>query len=447
MSPQREVSPVLDGSLPLPDGIFCRSRRKRPADHDSLSFRPPCEENVRGRAMRIVKVEDFHVDGGWRTFSFLKVTTDTGVTGWSEFCQTGWAPGLTGVIRTIGQQCVGEDPRAFRVLIAKLSAITRMVAGGTMQQALGAIENACVEICAKSLGIPVYALFGGKFRDHIPLYWSHFGTVRAAAPDHFANFEGSRALRTLDDLTAFAADAAAKGWTALKTNALIFSPDGEPHWWSTGLSARSLIWGGHCDQRTIDAIARQMEALRAGFGPGGDIMLDLSFGMAPESLIRLDEAVESSRLGWLEMDMHEPDVLADVRRKISTPVASLEAVYGQRAFRPFFERFSVDVAIVDILWNGIAESLRIAAMAETFQVNVAPHNFYGPLANMISAHFSAAVPNFRIMEFEQDDVPWKNELIVEDVVVDAGTLILPDRPGWGVTVNEDALARYRKEMP
>ncbi|WP_176596790.1 MULTISPECIES: mandelate racemase/muconate lactonizing enzyme family protein [Sphingobium] len=397
--------------------------------------------------MRVVRVEDFHVDGGWRTFSFLKITTDDGYEGWSEFSQMGWAPGLTEVIRKVGELCLGADPRSYRVLVTKLWATTRMVAGGTMQQALGAIENACIDICAKSLGIPVYALLGGAFRHRIPLYWSHFGTVRVAAPGYFEKFGDPRTLKSLDDLSQLAADAAGAGWSALKTNALLFDRDSDPRWWSTGLSAKSLVWGGHCDERTVGLIARQMEALRAGIGPDGEIMLDLSFGMVPEAIVRLSEACEASRLGWLEIDMHEPDVLAETRRRIATPVASLEAVYSQRQFRPFFERFSVDVAIIDILWNGIAEAVRIAALAETFQVNVAPHNFYGPLGNMISAHFSAAVPNFRIMEFEQDDVPWKSELLLEEVVVENGALVLPDRPGWGVTVNEAALARYRKEYP
>src|SRR4051812_44747261 len=105
--------------------------------------------------MQIARVEDFHVDGGWRTFSFLKITTKDGLEGWSEFCQMGWAPGLTEVIRQVGELCIGADPRDYRVLIAKLVATTRMVPGGLMQQALGAIENACVEILAKSVGLPV----------------------------------------------------------------------------------------------------------------------------------------------------------------------------------------------------------------------------------------------------------------------------------------------------
>ena len=78
---------------------------------------------------------------------------------------------------------------------------------------------------------------------------------------------------------------------------------------------------------------------------------------------------------------------------------------------PIFEAYAFDTAIVDVIWNGFYESLKIAAMADVYEVNVAPHNFYGHLASAISAHFCAAVPNFRIMEIDIDGVPWRDEIV------------------------------------
>ena len=97
----------------------------------------------------------------------------------------------------------------------------------------------------------------------------------------------------------------------------------------------------------------------------------------------------------------------------------------------------MDVAIVDVPWNGLAESAKIAAMADAYEVNVAPHNFNGHLGSLISAHFCAAVPNFKVMEIDIDDVKWKDEIVTVPPVIEDGHLVLPKAPGWGADVNEE----------
>ena len=93
-------------------------------------------------------------------------------------------------------------------------------------------------------------------------------------------------------------------------------------------------------------------------------------------------------------------------------------------------------------WNGISEAIKIAALADTYEVNVAPHNFYGHLSTLMSAHFCAAVPNFRIMEIDIDDVPWKDEVVTPVPTIEQGHLVMPNRPGWGVEVNEKAVKAH-----
>jgi len=107
--------------------------------------------------------------------------------------------------------------------------------------------------------------------------------------------------------------------------------------------------------------------------------------------------------------------------------------------KPYFESYAQDGAIVDVVWNGLVESLKITAMADVYETNVAPHNFYGHLCSMISAHFSAAVPNFRIMEIDIDSAPWRDEFYDQPPVIEDGELVLPMRPGWGIEVNERAV--------
>ena len=89
------------------------------------------------------------------------------------------------------------------------------------------------------------------------------------------------------------------------------------------------------------------------------------------------------------------------------------------------------MAIIDVAWNGILESMKIAAMADAYEVNVAPHNFNGHLGSLMSAHMCAAIPNFRVMEIDIEDVPWKDDLVTPVPMIEAGELLLPTGAGLG----------------
>ena len=102
----------------------------------------------------------------------------------------------------------------------------------------------------------------------------------------------------------------------------------------------------------------------------------------------------------------------------------------------------MDTAIIDVPFNGILESLKIAWMADAYEVNVAPHNFYSPLATMMSTHFAAAVPNLRIMEIDPDVVPWYYDLVTVPPKIERGHLTIPTGPGWGTEVNEEVVRAH-----
>src|SRR3978361_655789 len=126
--------------------------------------------------MKIVGIEDLHCDAGWRDFSFLKSPPDDGVLGWSEYNERYGSAGLPAVIRRLAQSLIGMDPRPIERITSTFYAVTRQAPGGINQQAMAAIENALLDVKAKALGVPVYALFGGPVRDRLPLYWSHWGS-------------------------------------------------------------------------------------------------------------------------------------------------------------------------------------------------------------------------------------------------------------------------------
>ena len=387
--------------------------------------------------MKVTGYEVFKCDAGWRTFSFLKITTADGIVGWSEYNESFGSPGLSGVIEAMMPGVIGMDPMDIELVNAVLATRSTQSRGGVVRQAVAAIENALLDIKGKALGVPVYQLFGGKLRERIPVYWSHCGSYRMRNPE----IVGTKPVRTYEDFTRVGEEVKARGFTACKTNIAI-EIDGKVTAYRPG-----FVVGRGFPERNWDAFiarsaARTVEAFRQGVGPDVGIMLDTNFHFRTEGFRRIADAVGPAKLTWLELDAHDPKSIALLRRDAPCPIASGETLLERRDFRPYFEAYAFDTAIVDVIWNGFYESLKIAAMADVYEVNVAPHNFYGHLASAISAHFCAAVPNFRIMEIDIDGVPWRDEIVDTPAVFNKGDYILPTGPGWGVEVDEAGLRKH-----
>jgi len=386
--------------------------------------------------MKIDRVETFQADAGWRIFSFLKICTSDGITGWSEYNESFGSVGLSDVIRGLSPVLIGRDPRQFEQITQHLRVLTRQSRGGLNQQAIAAIENALLDVTGKAYGVPVYALFGGPIRDRIPLYWSHFGTYRVRS----ATLMGVPPLRSYDDLARHAQEVKEHGFRALKTNILPVS-EGKLVSYVPGFG-RTPGWPElNWDNRLTRSVVDQLMVIREAVGPEMGIHLDINFNFKTEGFKRVADVVEPVNLTWLEIDTHDAGSLAEIKRGAHCPIASCETLHGRREFKPFFDHYATDVAIVDVIWNGLNESLKIASMADVYEVNVAPHNFYGHLCSAISATFSALVPNFRVMEIDIDSAPWRDEFYMTVPTIENGEFIVPRGPGWGIDVNEKALLK------
>jgi L-alanine-DL-glutamate epimerase-like enolase superfamily enzyme len=196
------------------------------------------------------------------------------------------------------------------------------------------------------------------------------------------------------------------------------------------------------ERHTLDGIVATLRAFREGGGPEMSLHLDSNVHFKTEGYIRLARAIEQFDMTWLELDLWDAPALADVRDKSPVPIASLEQVVGRRNFRPFLVQKAVDFAIVDLLWNGWSESIKIASMVESFEISCAPHNYHGHLSSAISAHFCALVPNIKVMETDIDSAPWRDELFMTEVVFEDGDMLIPTGPGWGMDVNEAVARKY-----
>ncbi len=381
--------------------------------------------------MKIVKAEHFHVDGGWDPWSFLKLTTDDGLVGWSEYSEARARRGLTRVVADMQELVIGEDPRDFARLTMKLRVLTKSATGGLQSLAIGAFENACIDIAAKALGVPVYQLFGGALRTRLPVYWSHCGMYRARYPEIFRDVIGVAPVTTLDDIRALGAEVARGGYSALKTNLLALGTGQKPF-----VQRGRDEFAFNVDGEIVAMVVDQLEAFHEGAGPGVGLMMDLNFNYKTEGFKRIAKAVEHLDMTWLEMDTYDAASLALIRKSTSTPIASLEALFGIGQLRPFAEAGAVDVGIVDAVFNGLHESVRMAALLDAYEINVAAHNSHGPLGSLISAQFCAVIPNFRYLELDVDEVPWRKSLLTHPAVIENGEYVLPNRPGWGADLNE-----------
>lgn len=384
--------------------------------------------------MKITKLDTFVVDAGWRPWQFVAVRTDAGLTGYGE-CSDGRNPyGIVGAVRDFEPILVGQDPRPVELRYWDLYRMARQSPGGIAAKAIAGIELALWDVKAKALGVPVYELFGGPVRERQRVYWSHCGTSRALN----AAVIGVPPLRSLDDVFRLGEEVARRGYTALKTN--IVYP-GDP--------ARVFFEGfgggpGTTDGNVTSEMLRHLESLigtfRRAVGRHVGIALDLNMNFKAEAARRICQALESFEPMWVELDLYDPAALREVKDATTIPICSGENLYGLRGYRPYFDTRAMDVVMVDVPWNGFAESRKIAQLAETHELNVAPHNYYSHLSTLHSLHLCATIPNVRIMEIDVDDVPWKDDLVDHPPVIEAGHALLPTRPGWGADLDE-AVAR------
>jgi len=379
--------------------------------------------------MKISKVEPILCDGGWCPWVFAKVETDEGIVGYGE-CSDSWAlpRGVVGCIQDFEHILLGQDPRAVEKLYCDMYRLARQSPGGIAHKAIAGIDVALWDIKAKALDVPLYELFGGPHRDKIRLYWSHCGTYRAWYPEILR----TPPLRTMEDITKLGREVVDRGFTALKTNMVV---PGEP---------AHVIWttDGNIDSTIVAAVERLISTFREAVGNEVDICLDLNFNFKTEGFIRIAKAVEPYNLMWLEVDTYDPEALLQIKQSTKVPICSGENLYTSRGYKPFLELHSMDVAMVDVPWNGFTESRRIAALADIYEIMIAPHNYYSHLSTLMSAHLCASVPNVKIMEIDVDSAPWRDDIITEPPDIKDGYLNLPKKPGLGAELNEKEIAKH-----
>jgi galactonate dehydratase len=287
---------------------------------------------------------------------------------------------------------------------------SRFPGGSLVNSAISGIEQALWDIKGKALGAPVWSLLGGKCRQKVRIYQG----VGGSTPDELAE----NGVRLIEQY----------GYTALKMNP--HPPDGE-----------RLPWNA-----VLRGAAERMAALREKVGPDIDIGVDPHARIfEPVRALQMAQALQPYQPFFFEEPIRpeNADALARLRAQVEIPIATGETLYTKFEFRDLLVRDAVDILQPDVCCaGGILECKKIAAMAEAFYCSVAPHNPMGPLATVVNVHLAACTPNFLILEYVPDDRPIRSELLLEPLRPEAGYLPLPEKPGWGVELNEEAFEQH-----
>ncbi len=367
------------------------------------------------RQVRAVRLKD-----GFNS-RFVRVYTDQGLTGTGETMDTVGAEYI--VNNNIGPALAGRDPLDIESIWFDLWSWRRTTGGnspvflrglgGPYLAAMSGIEMALWDLAGKALGVPVYRLLGGRVRERIPVY------LHARDPGEARRLASETRVKALKIGMDYTPDQVTlnKGWDPGKA------------------------WGIHLNTPQLDDIVHLAGSMREALGKDFGLMLECHTRYDTESAIQLCRLVEPFRLDWVEepVPSDNVDAMARVRQASPVPIAAGENIYTRYGFRPYLEKEALSIIQPDMSkTGGLLETRKIASMAETYFVPLAPHGVASPLATMAYAHVSATVPNLMILEWTHYENPLYTTLTTP-VKLNDGFLPVSDAPGIGVELIEEAV--------
>ncbi len=362
--------------------------------------------------MKISQASVLVMGSAWRDLTFLKLTTDEGLTGVSEVRLSNRTNALLGYLEEVKRRYIlGSDPFRIEDIVRRMFRNDYGRVGEVCASAISLVEIACWDIVGRAANRPVYVLLGGAVRDRIPAYANAWYQV-ARTPDEFA--------------------AAARAAVARSYRALKFDPFGAGFY--------------EIDRKERLACVALVEAVRAAVGPDVELLIEMHGRFSPATAIRIARDLEPFEPSWVEEPV-PPDnlkALAKAARHIRIPVATGERLHHKAEFRELFERQACDIIQPDVTeCCGLLEVKKIAAMADTCYMTVAPHNVGGPVSTAAALHLAAGLTNFKIQEhFNDFTEPHTRACATGCPPVTDGCFDLPAGPGLGMTLNEDVIRAH-----
>jgi galactonate dehydratase len=346
-------------------------------------------------------------------FRYIRVYTDEGIYGTGECSHVdeGWR----GTAESMKSILVGNNPLDVDACfeLVRRSYIFRGGMSGLGISVLSGIEVALWDLAGKSLGVPVYRLLGGQFRDRVRLY------VDSAHADY-----GQRAKEVQE-----------RGFNAIKFD---IDDARNPH--------KIDRWNWSVTPAELNSLVDQVAQIREAIGPHMDLAIDLHGQYDGYAGMKLAHDLEPYNLMWLEEPVppENIDALSKITQGTRTPICVGENLYLRQGFRELLQKQACDIIMPDISkCGGLSESRKIANMAEIYYVPFAPHNNSGPLSTLADSHVCASVPNFLALEFHRfDDDTWDGHLALDGSIVEQGHVVFQDAPGIGAELDEDYVRQF-----
>ena len=359
--------------------------------------------------MKIIEIKTIPVD----RYLFVQVITDEGITGLGESGAWGYLEASEKAVETFKRYLIGRDARRIEHHWQYLYRWSHF-RGAAIMGALSAIDIALWDILGKSLGVPCYQLLGGKCRDKARVYYHVFG-------------------RTKEELVQGCIDAKAKGFTAVgHLTPFVDAPRNEP------------FFKTHVDKMrdAIDTVRQYREAV----GVDVDLCIEIHRRLTPSEAVVLARGIEPFHPFFYE-DPTLPDnldAMAHIADKIHIPIATGERIHTIYEFEMLLQRGAVQYIRPDVcMCGGLTHAKKIAALAEAHYVQVVPHNPLSPVSTAACVQLAACIPNFALQEYPAgENEPPKSEIVKSALTLENGFLIVPDVPGIGIELAEDAQERY-----
>jgi galactonate dehydratase len=387
--------------------------------------------------MKVTDIKTQIVNLNFRNAVIVKVETDDGVTGLAETVMKRKTRTVEQSILDLKRYLVGKDPTEIEYHWERMYRDSFWVGGPLHCTAISAIDCALWDILGKVSGLPVYKLLGGPTRKQVPIYCH---CAAGNSPEAFAS--NVKVCQS-------------RGYRALKTTLPLFygegnqgadrhAVNGSGYSGTQGMIAADWKETEYLDSSIFSRIREFFIAAREAGGPELGIAVDCHGRLNPKAALRLCHSLEDLNLLFVEEPIppENVDELCLVQRETSIPIAAGErwaTIYG---VRPFIEKHAVDYLQCDLVnCGGITGLKKIAALAEAHYIGMAPHNPNGPLATVMNVHYAAAISNFFLLETIGSEAEDKltAELLMNPMKPVGGKLSLPEGPGFGVTLRQDAL--------
>lgn len=367
--------------------------------------------------MKITGLKTLVVNADMRNWVFVKIETDVpGLFGWGEASLEWKTRAIVGALEDFEVMVVGEDPRNIEHLYQKMYRQSFWALGVIGMSAISAIEQSLWDIKGKDLGVPVYQLLGGKVRDRVRMYTHLGGGDMKAVYDTFS----------VEPLIELAKNVIDKGYTALK---VVFVP------YSKTIEGRGKV----------NQFANMFGSLREAVGEDIDIMVDFHGRTTPAMAIQYINAIEEFNPFFCEEPCRPENIdsIKMVTENTKVPIATGERHVSIYQYKEIFEKNAVHVIQPDLCHcGGLWAAKKIAAMAEVYNMGVAPHNPLGPVANAVALHFALSTPNFLIQEDMLTDVPWRWDVVETEIDSKNGYWNVPTKPGLGIEINEKEAKKH-----